>query len=239
MPLTHTVASWSTAPKCTSTRCPAQAAGISTSRRYHTACRKSVFSIPEACDSGANGTRISPASSRSTRPRSRPESPWSISNCHAPLRFNHSERTICGRGYSGRGHVSGIAHSLCASWVSGAGQQPAPEEVGGVDLLLHSGEGHRLELRHCGRVAATAGIEPDPRGRVRRKRPGRAPAPGLSVGGGGAAVAQLPGLRIHRVVQPQPHRGRGRTAEVCTPVESFASAHLLAELHLSGPLQGH
>src|SRR5699024_10534726 len=61
----------------------------------------------------------------------------------------------------------------------------------------------------------------------------------LSVGGGGAAVAQLPGLRIHRVVQPQPHRGRGRTAEVCTPVESFASAHLLAELHLSGPLQGH
>ena len=59
--------------------------------------------MPESRDSGQNGTVMAVFRSRSSSPRSRPLSPWSISNCHVPLRHSHSARTNCGRGYSSRG----------------------------------------------------------------------------------------------------------------------------------------
>ncbi|SDU78905.1 BNR repeat-like domain-containing protein [Jiangella alkaliphila] len=61
-------------------------------RRYQTACRRSTSPTPDAADSGANGTRMREPRSRSSRPRSSPESPGSISNCHSPLRFSQRGR---------------------------------------------------------------------------------------------------------------------------------------------------
>src|SRR5690606_19975349 len=104
----QTVVSWSTAWKCSSTLRPDHSAGIRTFRRYHTAAMKSTSPIPDSSDSGQNGTTISPESSASFRPRSRPESPRSISNRQVPFRHSQSSRTNCGRGYSGRG-VSEVA----------------------------------------------------------------------------------------------------------------------------------
>ena len=49
---------------------------------YQTAFKKSVFSIPDIFDSGANGTSIESANCRSSKPLSRPESPGSTSNSH-------------------------------------------------------------------------------------------------------------------------------------------------------------
>ena len=80
-------------------RWPAQSAGMVAVQRYQTASMKSVW--PDANDnddSGQKGTRMRSFRSRLIRPRSRPLSPWSISNCHSPLRQSHFERTNCGRG---------------------------------------------------------------------------------------------------------------------------------------------
>src|SRR6185312_11029512 len=61
--------------------------------------------MPESTDSGQKGTVILSCNFRVSRPRSRPLSPWSISNSQVPLRQSQSRRTNCGRGYSGRGGV--------------------------------------------------------------------------------------------------------------------------------------
>jgi len=81
---------------------------------FEAAGMKSGLLTPESSDSGQNGTVIAPVSSRWSRPRSRPLSPLSISNCHSPLRHSQSGRANCGRGYSGRGMDMVGSFNMCA-----------------------------------------------------------------------------------------------------------------------------
>ena len=114
--------------------------------------------MPESADSTGNGTRISrgsflPNSTLSKTARSQPfhssagmrlVMPCVQSNSHTPLRFIHSARTICGRGYSGN-TFSGVTSSA-QDVMSGAAFfcQPnaAPDantartSESGIDLLM-------------------------------------------------------------------------------------------------------
>lgn len=132
-PSAHTVASWSTAPKCSSTRRPDHSAGTAMSRAYQTASRKSVSPIPDAADSGANGTVISPASGRSSRPRSRPVSPWSISNSHCPFSVSQSGRTHVGRGCSGERGTSVTSRSFLTGHGSPRRRETSPSRSRAVN----------------------------------------------------------------------------------------------------------
>src|SRR5262249_31069157 len=97
LPLTQTVASQLTAPKCSSRFLPAHSFFTSKVRRYQT--RSAGFMTPDSADSTGNGTRICPSSFLPTGGSS---SFLAAANSHRPLRFIHSGRTIVGRGYSGR-----------------------------------------------------------------------------------------------------------------------------------------
>ncbi len=55
VPFTQTVAAWCTAPKCRTTRCPAQSAGTVNVRRYQ-AVWSQCSAMPEASVSQAKGT---------------------------------------------------------------------------------------------------------------------------------------------------------------------------------------
>ncbi len=62
VPLTQTVHDWSTAPKCSSTRCVGVTTGVANSRRYQShssgcSCRPT----PDRSASGENGTTMGPS----------------------------------------------------------------------------------------------------------------------------------------------------------------------------------
>ncbi len=102
-PSIQTRARWSTAPKCTSTRgasAPNPAAVRSAAvicREYQTTGWKPGSSMPEATDSGGNGTRMSRASGNPFRHAG--SSPV-LRKDQVPSRSAQRERIICGRGYS-------------------------------------------------------------------------------------------------------------------------------------------
>ena len=99
--------------------------------------------MPESADSTGNGTRISrgsflPNSTLSKTARSQPfhssagmrlVMPRVQSNSHTPLRFIHSARTICGRGYSGRtfSGVTSSAHCVMTGAVFFCHPNAAPD----------------------------------------------------------------------------------------------------------------
>src|SRR3954470_20063137 len=83
--------------------------------------------IPDSADSIGYGTSTPSASVRPMGGESRLGAP---ANSQTPLRFSHSERTSCGRGYSGRALVGDtwLVHGV-VSW-NGFGCQVAAEAGG-------------------------------------------------------------------------------------------------------------
>src|SRR3954462_14059885 len=83
--------------------------------------------IPDSADSIGYGTSTPSASVRPTGGESRLGAP---ANSQTPLRFSHSERTSCGRGYSGRALVGDTwPDQGVVSW-KGFGCQVAAEAGG-------------------------------------------------------------------------------------------------------------
>jgi len=66
-------------------------------RRYH--MRSWYRLMPDRPDSMGNGTRTLSAR---FWPKGGVWPAEALPNCHSPLRLSQSERTICGRGYSGK-----------------------------------------------------------------------------------------------------------------------------------------
>ena len=110
VPLTYTVASQSTAPKCSSSRPPP--GGVARNvRRYQ---RRSDSATGRrtrlSCDSIGKGTRMRPSHAAG-----RAAALSVTAYCHQPLRFRQPGRTSCGRGYSGSTLAvsTSAAHRVC------------------------------------------------------------------------------------------------------------------------------
>src|SRR5262249_2826595 len=78
---------------------------------------------PLRADSTGKGTRMRLAS---VFPVGTADGPLAISNCHSPLRFIQSLRTICGRGYSGwtLSGVTSLAHLVISGPLAGCQSSP-------------------------------------------------------------------------------------------------------------------
>src|ERR1035437_1310497 len=125
LPFTQTLASKSTAPKCSSNRWPFHLWGTSISRRYQMRSFSLTWRItPDNADSTGNGTRICVWNV------ARVASLLVMAKSHKPLRLSQSCRTIWGRGYSGwafSGDTS-LAHRVFSG--PAAGCQDAAEVCG-------------------------------------------------------------------------------------------------------------
>src|SRR3989442_12809431 len=208
-----TVASQSTAPKCSSHRLPrgSGAGGRRNVRRYQSRCWSGTARrTPESCDSIGNGTRIVPS-----KRRGRGAALSSTAYSQRPFRLTQSGRTICGRGYSGRGRVvstaaaqrvrkCGEAAGTTGCWSTsrngtsracmvapGSGVQVVGVGGGQLDqkvrdLLRHRLHGARTLLRGRGRGIPNAGVV----GHLRPLAGG--PGPALSPPGGRGAAGGGP-----------------------------------------------
>src|ERR1041385_3541612 len=89
--------------------------------------------------------------SGSFRPSCQPSSrPWlgsSKANSHSPVRFNHSSRTNCGRGYSGRGNFAasdiGFLPVLFTRAIRGFNHEKIRHAPGGLSIPLFN-EGAKI-----------------------------------------------------------------------------------------------
>src|ERR1035437_9818403 len=128
LPFTQTLASKSTAPKCSSNRWPFHLWGTSNVRRYQMRSFSLTGRItPDNADSTGNGTRICVWNV------ARVASLLVMAKSHKPLRLSQSRRTIWGRGYSGwafSGETS-LAHRVFSG--------PAA----GCQVAAHAGEADR------------------------------------------------------------------------------------------------
>src|SRR5688572_19966752 len=78
--------------------------------------------MPDRLDWYGKGTTMRPSSARPyCQPSERPLFASSKANSHSPFRFNHSARTNCGRGYSGRDVSIVFTKPPCFSIVEGGG----------------------------------------------------------------------------------------------------------------------
>src|SRR5687767_5530181 len=99
-PFTNTSHNQSTAPKCSKVFLFLLFVTATVFLYHSTLSLPTVFATPDSADSTANGTKILPV---------KPEgivtcSFGRIAYCHTPFKFVQLlERTICGRGYSGKG----------------------------------------------------------------------------------------------------------------------------------------